>query len=73
MNKEICIQQKTGSCLGCPILEEALEEARLTRDNNVQDEKVRSIGSRLCPPGGDIAIPQTVRGRQGRIILFERR
>lgn len=73
MSKELCLQERTGSCGGCNILEIAVGKASVSRDRVRQNEIIQTVGIELCP--GEIApiIPEFIRGRQGRLISQERR
>ena len=73
MKNELCLQERTGSCGGCNILEIAVGKASVSRDRARQNEIIQEVGKVLCP--GEIVpvIPEIIRGRQGRLILQEGR
>lgn len=73
MKNELCLQEKTGSCGGCNVLEIAVNKARGSRDRVDQDRIVRMVEIELCPGKATLIIPETIRGRQGRLISNERR
>ncbi len=73
MKNELCLQERTGSCGGCNILEIAVGKASATRDRVKQNEIIQTIGIELCPGEITPIIPEFIRGRQGRLILQERR
>ena len=73
MKNELCLQEKTGSCGGCNILEIAVGKASVSRDRVIQDEIVQTVGAELCPGEITPIIPEFIRGRQGKLILQERR
>lgn len=50
---ERCLQEKTGSCLGCPVLE--LVVNRVNRGTPI-GEAARTIAQKYCPEGNE---PQT--------------
>lgn len=74
MKNELCLQERTGSCLGCPILEIAVTKASVSRDRLVQNAIIKTVEVELCPgKETKIIIPELIRGRQGRLISQERR
>ena len=68
MKNELCLQERTGSCGGCNILEIAVGKASATRDRARQNEIIQTVGRVLCPGEVTPIIPNFMRGRQGRLI-----
>ncbi|MDP2638292.1 MAG: hypothetical protein Q8P26_04490 [Candidatus Levybacteria bacterium] len=55
--KELCLQQKIGSCSGCPIQEMAIEKMR-QKSTDEKPAVVRRISNQLCPEGIIMQMPK---------------
>lgn len=55
--KELCLQQRIGSCAGCPIQELAINKARTVLATD-QPAVILRINEQYCPNGLKIQMPK---------------
>ena len=53
LSRSQCLQEKTGSCAGCPMQNQAAEQLK-----RVGSIDIRSLSKQLCPEGNTMQMPR---------------